>query len=290
MEFFCSKCGSRLDINTGKCPNCQSTSPAPANPTPTPTHPKKKMNIRKYFIKMIFIVSLMLALIFGGFCVLGHFGLVNIPIVDKILDVLNLEPKNQEETDYVTEEDDEEETSDDASTEHPTDAVEETTLYEAETIDADEYFDENSQVVKTIDVNSSNALSESEVCSKFNERGFSEYDIVYNYNMDGEYCESGSASSYSSTRHPMYETYFVSSQHVIWIISDINNCITAYPVSINADRENGVEVIVAESDTITSYDSASNTYYETNPDNSILQVIKIDKINKDTLENIKIGG
>ena len=47
-------------------------------------------------------------------------------------------------------------------------------------------------------------------------------------------------------------------------------------------------MLLSESDQLISYDSATNQFYETEPDSSIIKVIKVKKIDAETLEKYTV--
>lgn len=157
----------------------------------------------------------------------------------------------------------------------------------ASTADDKDYFHENSQVIKAIDVNESeDTLTEAEAFSTFRERGFKDYPITTEYSADGNFNDAAEISSSSSERHPMYQTYYVSNSDEFWIVSLIGGDIVANPVSYNMQTASETQLIISESEIITSYDSSTNTYYRTVPNDSALLVRVVDKIDADTLDTL----
>ena len=74
----------------------------------------------------------------------------------------------------------------------------------------------------------------------------------------------------------------------MWIISLIDGDIVANPVSYNMQSALETQLIVSESEIITSYDSSTNKYYKTVPNESTLIVRIVDKIDADTLDTLTI--
>lgn len=169
------------------------------------------------------------------------------------------------------------------------DSTEEST-YGVEHPDADKYYEENSQIISEIKAKKSkNVNTEEEVITILRERGFDQYPVESEYLLDGEYYDSESVSEDSDEKHPIYETYYVNEKEEIWIITVINGEIMANPVSYNLQSEKEVETVISETETIMSYDSTTNKFYETIPDTSVLEVIVIDNINADILDTLTIG-
>ena len=54
-------------------------------------------------------------------------------------------------------------------------------------------------------------------------------------------------------------------------------------------KESGVQVMLSEEDTITSYDSTTNKFYVNIPNADILTVKKVDKIDAETLDKLTYG-
>ena len=147
-----------------------------------------------------------------------------------------------------------------------TDAGEEISLenYRNESPDAEAYFEQNSQIIEKMNVNDSkDVLTEAEVIGLLEERGFKDYPITTEYSMDGKYHDEAVVSNSSDIKHPIYETYYVSSRNDYWIISVIEDDIFANPVSFNMQSSSEERTIVSESDMITSYDSSTNQFYKT---------------------------
>ena len=110
-----------------------------------------------------------------------------------------------------------------------TDAGEEISLenYRNESPDAEAYFEQNSQIIEKMNVNDSkDVLTEAEVIGLLEERGFKDYPITTEYSMDGKYHDEAVVSNSSDIKHPIYETYYVSSRNDYWIISVIEDDIS----------------------------------------------------------------
>ena len=158
-----------------------------------------------------------------------------------------------------------------------------------EPIDAERYLNEIGEVQKKYDINSSeNVLTEKELINILSERGFDEYPVETNYSMDGKYYDSKIISQNSTEKHPMYETYFASSTNSIWYIETVNGSIYASSFSYNFQEDLKVPVILSESDYITSYDSATNQFFEVIPDSDEMIVKVVPKIDAELLESLTI--
>lgn len=297
MAKFCGKCGSALDENTGFCLRCdakriepqkvpsaqlpqqaekkpdniQQTPPSQSNTKEKEKNEKKSAKKAKkkekraqrpwwkkllgFFLRCI-LWLLLLALIAAGILyTLLRIGLVDMSVVDNALVSLGI-----------------------------------TKQYQAEFVDADEYFRNNASVVSVIDASTSeDVLSEAEVSAMLRERGFTDYPITCNYAMNGEYDAQMSFSETSSTKHPTYETYYITAAGDLWTIFVINDAITAMPVSYSLELQTSTEVLFSETSTLTSYDSVTNQFYETIPNDSSVDLKIVDRIDAQTLESLTYG-
>lgn len=266
MAKFCGKCGTKLDVKTGLCPNCD---------TEKMSEGKKKNDlslgkrIKRFFIKLFLILVLIMILVIGGICTLVHFDIVDAPVIEEFLEQIGLKkmnrdvPKQKEEVLY------------------PDD-------YKVESIDAEEYFQKNSQILSEIDVNESkNVPTEEEVIVALEERGFVDCTVTTEYSMDGTYSEASEISNSSSVKHPIYQTYYISKNKEVWVVAVIDGVIMANPVSYNMQSSES-QITVSESETVTSYDRATNKFYKTVPNSDVMIVKVVEKIDADTLDELTV--
>ena len=158
----------------------------------------------------------------------------------------------------------------------------------AEYIDAEEYYNEHGDVKSEIAVpESENLQSEKEAVKGLEDRGFGEYQITTDYSLDGEFLD-GQEITGSDDLHPSYQTSYVSSNGELWTIVVMNGTYMANPVSFNVESNLGVQLIFAESETVTCYDSPTNTFYETVLDESELIVKVVDRIDAETLDSLTV--
>lgn len=158
-------------------------------------------------------------------------------------------------------------------------------------IDANKYFEENGSIEAVTPINKSKrGLSEKEVTVYLKERGFSDYPITTEYSENGGFIEITEVSENSNKKHPVYETYFVSSKNETWAISVIDGTIIAFPSSYNLKHSDSIAVVVSETNTVVSYDVATNTFFTTTPKDSVLKVRAVEKIDAKTLESINLEG
>ena len=222
---------------------------------------KKRVNITL----VVLLVLGVLALGFGGYIVIN--AIYNEPVVDTIVD--------GDETDG-------DETDNDESV---------PSSYEVTPPDADAYFQNNATIIAELDINDSNQVrTEAETYNNFADRGFTKNPITTEYAMDGKYYKPTDISSYSSSKHPVYQTQYITANGDVWIIIEINGVIMANPLSYNAESNLDVMVVLSESATVTSYDSTTNKFYETIPNKTELIVKTVSRIDAETLDNLTFGG
>lgn len=153
--------------------------------------------------------------------------------------------------------------------------------------EAEEYYQNNSEEIISIDdVNENNVLSEKEVYMLMEERGFIQYPITYEYSLDGNYITEEIVAKDSNTKHPMYQTLYITNDGNVWSILVIGKTIVANPAFYNVESDNESQVLISETGTLTSYDDELNLFYTTVPKNSVIEHIQIDKINSETISKM----
>lgn len=151
----------------------------------------------------------------------------------------------------------------------------------------DQYYQESSTVIKTFDVATSpDVLNEAEVSALLAERGFTQYDITFDYLINGEFVDTTTISGDTSAKHPMYKTYFVSDEGEVWIIYVINGEVYANPVSYNFQSVLPAQLLVSESAELTSYNDETNQYYVIVPKESAAIIKVIERIDANTLSQL----
>lgn len=296
MDKFCSKCGQPLDSSTGKCAICdkeltkkemrkqKKEEKKEAKRAAKKEKWKKlsfKQKVKKISLRFVLILLVLLLLFCSGTATLVYFDIVDVPIINEIFDFIGIKDFEHIEETYPEKYNNP--SKDDDATSN--------TQYSVDHPDADKYFKDNSKILSEINVDKSDkVLSEADVYNMLNERGFVDYPIVTEYSMDGEYNKTENISQSSSTKHPMYQTTYISSSGDMWTIIIINDAIMANPVSYNMQSGRKVQVVLSEKDSVISYDSAKNKFYETIPNESELIVKKIEKIDVETLEKMNVGA
>ena len=288
MAKFCSKCGMKLNEQTGKCPNCDEktkmdTASSDSNISIN-GNPKEDQNIKKTNgeqevkkenkkkTKKIVVITIIIVVL-----------LIGIGVGIGVLMVHNEKNANVPNNGEI------QETQSATSTETTTtdEEVDLGSNYEVPEFDAEAYFRENTTLKSTFDVASSQYIhTESEAYDSFVERGFDGSQVMYEYTMDGTYLGKNEISRSSSSKHPMYQVYYATTSGDIWMILEINGSFFATPITYNFSNAQNVPVILSETDTITSYDSSTNKFYVNIP-NASQTVIKTDsKIDAETIEKL----
>ena len=150
----------------------------------------------------------------------------------------------------------------------------------------DEYFESTSTVVDKIRVkDSKEVLTEREAVRLMEERGFTQYPVTWEYDMDGNYQDERMASAVSETKHPMYSSEYISETGDVWSLLIIEDSLFAIPFSYNLGSGGGVQTTVSESETIVSYDSSSNCFYKTIPFVNVMKVEIVSQIDASTLNS-----
>lgn len=153
-------------------------------------------------------------------------------------------------------------------------------------VDVDAYYKETSTVLDAYKVEDSDKVqTEKQAIDDFEQRGFEACEVFYDYDYDGEYLGDQEATK-SKKIHPMYQTFYESSSGDLWSIALVNGEVTANPVSYNMQEGLEMPTIISESETIIGYDSETNTFYETIPFESTLNVKIVDKLDAETLDSL----
>lgn len=161
--------------------------------------------------------------------------------------------------------------------------------YRVEPPDADDYFNNNSQIISEVDVYESESIQTGQDAKEsFAERGFTENVLTADYSMEGKLESQTEIDENSIEKYPIYQSYYQASSGDIWVVYSINGVIMANPVSYNIQSESGAQVLISESNTVVSYDSTKKKFYETIPNETELIVKTIDSINTETLDSLTI--
>lgn len=209
--------------------------------------------------KKLVIISVCLLLLIGGFIGIKFF------FLDKSQQ--EIEKTSMNDTDVI---DDDEELS-------------------LEPIDAEEYLNEIGEVQDKIDVSSSEAvMTGGEAIAFLTERGFGECLVYTNYSIDGIYQEEQEITLNSLEQHPVYVTYYLSEDELIWKLSVINGVLLAEPIFYNYREGADVPVILSETNTMMSYDNVTNQFFVVVPDASEIVLKSVSEINAALLDSLTI--
>lgn len=327
MAKFCGKCGSQVEEKTGLCPRCdadeirrrermaelaveEKRNQAKLRSEPVPyqngelsrkmeklkrkTEKKIKRIKRKeqkkaakkaykkekwaqlsfgeqflrVLLKMLLWILLISIVIGGVLGTLTYFGVVHIPFVEYVIQ--SLEP--QIDAIFGLE-----------------NSVDKTEEYSVEPVDAEDYYSENGEIISKIEADQSeDVVTGAEAVELFASRKLEGYPVTTCYSIDGTYYDEIEVDSNSDELHPMYETFYYSTNDELWTVMMINDAVMAYPVSYMLQSEMETEVIISENNSITGYDSATNMFYEISPYPSTSVVICVDRIDAETLDSLTI--
>ncbi|MDD5924078.1 MAG: hypothetical protein PUC88_04740 [Clostridia bacterium] len=291
MSNYCGKCGRELDNITGLCPKCDAkalkktlasrvesvgkTDTDFDKPKAIKLTRKQKKAIKKanrtlgqkigdVLFKMfmtVLIVSIIAGTTVGA---LVYFDVINISAINNLYKSFGIKG-GKEENGSDTE-------------------------YKVTYDDANEYYQSNSEVISKIEArDSKSTTTEAETVKQLKERGFTSCVITTNYDMDGNYFDDKEIGN-SSEKHPLYQTYYQTKNNEIWEINLINGTIVANPIYYNIQSDHEAQVIISESDSIMSYDSSTNMFFETIPDESVLIVKNVKELTAEVLENLDYEG
>lgn len=155
-----------------------------------------------------------------------------------------------------------------------------------DSVSAEEYYLASGVILDTIDVKESKTIqTEKEIVEFLSSRGFTQFPITEDYNMDGE-LSGNIIENETQSACPSYSTSYITSTGDIWTINVINGSITAFPETYNFYSIVGVPTIISEKTSIMSYDSITNTFFETIPNSDVLIVKIVNLIDAQTLERL----
>lgn len=155
--------------------------------------------------------------------------------------------------------------------------------------DESDYYEGISDLIDTIPVEESDdVLTEAEVISFLEERGFTDFPITYLFSIDGEELEETEVSSEATAKHPMYQTFYRSENDELWSLYVINGEIYAYSVSFNLISDLSAELLVSETEEITTYVAETNCFYVTLPYATEALVLPVDTISAEVLDSLSV--
>lgn len=170
-------------------------------------------------------------------------------------------------------------------------SVKSTSTTHIEYVDVKNFFYENSKIVSIDAVKDSNTnLMEKDAIQLLKSRGFGDYPITTNYSINGIFEDTKKLSTSSTEYHPIYETYFYTTDGYLWVITVTDGTITAYPSTYNYEHLESVPIMVSESEVIVSYDSCTGSFYRTIPKETIMKVRIVDRVDVNALELLDLEG
>lgn len=156
-------------------------------------------------------------------------------------------------------------------------------------VDARKYYRENSEKLLSVTPadKSEKVYSEKDIAKELSSRGFGKNsEITFDYGIDGTLKSKTKIDSSSSVKHPQYSLTYITKNGDYWNINVCNNCITAYPVTYNLEHGKGTELIIAETSSITAYDSETNAFYQSIPKQNVLILKQIPAVTAEALERL----
>lgn len=288
MAKFCKRCGSRLDEMTGRCPNCDryEYNPNPwemENPMGIPAQEKPltkkelkaekkkqkraqrtfKQKIKRFFIKLLAVILALLIAAGGCMCTLVYFDKIDVPIIKNVFNKIGVSRQEKVDDNLAH------------------------NLEEFEEIDIGEELRNESQVLETIDVSTSDqSVSEATITKLFNDKGFTDSVIFTAYSMDGTYNGDGIIDGKSTECHPLYYASYINSDNYCWTVYYCNGEWSASPISYMYSGLTKTEIIVSEKEYIMSYDSDTNCFYKMIPSSSECIIKTVSVINSEMLDEL----
>lgn len=156
-------------------------------------------------------------------------------------------------------------------------------------VDIESYYEDNSVIISKYEIsNATNILTASEAISFFCDRGFDDYPVVYEYNMNGDLVDIIECESGSEIKSPIYNTYYLDKKDRLWTIQLIGDSITAYPSSIIFSMMQSGEpytpIFIAEKESIIGY--GDRMYYEVIPYDNVIDVY-VSEVIPETLDTFE---
>lgn len=150
-----------------------------------------------------------------------------------------------------------------------------------------EYLQRTCEVLNVINVSdSTDVMTEAEVMSFLNDRGFGDCQVTYDFMADGTCVGDVAVDSNSTKMHPEYSfTYFTPNEDA-WIVYVINGDIVAYPISYLLNYSINAPTMLSESTKITSYCADTHQFLEVVPEESEVIIMTVPRIDAETLNNI----
>lgn len=277
--MYCKKCGCKIPDGSEFCPKCGESQGVP-HPSPRkdyrdslkdpePSKKKPRKNPFAKFIKVVKTVAIVLVVVLLAVLITDYFDIVDYKgMIDRNRKIQ--ERKREEDLDRRISE-----------------SIHEIISEPNETPDqnAAQYFEERSSEIAAVKPASDSKMieTENEVSYDLSSRGIDQFEITSDYDKEGNYNET-TADESSNESHPLYRTYYVNKKNEMWQIYSINGQVVAEPLSYDLESQRSARILFSEKDTVTSYDSETNSFYETVPKEEELILIKVVRIDADLME------
>lgn len=263
---FCTRCGRPLGAD-GRCVNCSRLPASKAQAPRSSQQPAKKR--RALPIVLAVLVALLLAATTVGILMLAN--VIPNPF-KKDAGGKQEDPNREPETAYEFE-----------HKKTPPEYISETMI---ERPDTRKTLEEIGTIVSETHLADSQTMQTgAEAYRDLADRGFTQNPVTTSYETDGTLLEEEKEISYSAEeRRPVYETYYVTENDVVWVILSVNGKIFANPLSFNADANWQTTHIVSESNMFIRYDGAAKTFIEVVPNPSKVYVKTVERIDAAKLD------
>lgn len=153
--------------------------------------------------------------------------------------------------------------------------------------EAEEYYWSQAKVYSEVDAKESKDVkTEKTAIEYFDERGFNQYPIEFEYSIDGTVGETKNASDTSNEKHPIYTTLYMTESGEIWVLYLVNGTIIANPLTFNYQSNLPGPLYLTETGMLTSYDNDSNKFFDIVPLESVAIVKKVQTINAELLNGL----
>lgn len=157
-----------------------------------------------------------------------------------------------------------------------------------EPVDAKKLLEQYGIVMKEYRMeNAENLLSEKKAIELFVAKGFVQFEAVTEYNKDGDWIGEQIISNSNDIKHPVFYTYFIDEKGQLWKIVLMENRVYAYMIQSKDEKLNGL--IITENKSLLSYDNATKTFFEFEPNADVYTLEKEMLITADTLNNYIAG-
>lgn len=132
---------------------------------------------------------------------------------------------------------------------------------------------------------SKNVPTASKVYAQLSERGFSDIEVMADYDTDGVYHDTVVLDPSSEKRYPCYTAAYLSKNNITWTIYINEGSYYAVPLNTSS-RALSKDIIVSESDVLVQYDGLKNEFSEFAFDKAEgMTCVKVARIDKATLDS-----